>query len=353
MNDKPYYLKQALIEAQKRKGFCAPNPAVGAVVVHNDQMISHGTHWAPGFAHAEVNALESLSNEITEKATLFVTLEPCCHHGRTPPCTELIIRRGIKTVYFSQLDPNPKVAGQGQKILQAAGVTCEHLPLSEISEFYRSYCYWHQYQRPWVNAKLAQSADDKIAEPDGKPVAITGEKAQQYTHQWRKQCDAILTTANTILHDNPRLNVRLEKKAITKPIYVLDSQLRTTLNSQIFTTAKSLTFFYDSTLDPLKLVPFQSASVRCVPIEKNQQGLNLTQVLEQIGKDGVHELWVEAGAHCFSALITQGLVQRGILYRSTRVLGKQATPGLALNKPPLSNWELKWFPIGEDFCAIF
>jgi diaminohydroxyphosphoribosylaminopyrimidine deaminase/5-amino-6-(5-phosphoribosylamino)uracil reductase len=147
------YLKQALQLAEIRRGFCAPNPSVGAVVVKNNKVISTGFHFASGAPHAEVDALNKCGDE-ARGATIYVTLEPCCHWGKTPPCTQLLIDRGIKTVIYGLSDPNPLVAGKGHANLEAANISCEQYTVPEISAFYASYYYWHKTGLPWVTAKI-------------------------------------------------------------------------------------------------------------------------------------------------------------------------------------------------------
>src|SRR5262249_16751153 len=152
----------ALEQAQKHRGFCAPNPAVGAVMVKGGEVIGCGHHEGPGSPHAEVIALNSVTDlALAKNSTLYVTLEPCCHWGRTPPCTDLLIKTGIKKVIYGFADPNPQVNGEGDKILRQAGIESTHHSLPEIDEFYTSYTHWWRTKLPYVTAKLAQSADEK------------------------------------------------------------------------------------------------------------------------------------------------------------------------------------------------
>src|SRR5688572_12392757 len=154
-------LRAALDEARRGRGLCAPNPAVGAVLVQKDFIVSKGYHHGAGLPHAEVEALADVREDLSQ-ATLYVTLEPCCHQGRTPPCTRFLIERGIKKVVYGHQDPNPVVAGKGEAELRAAGVEVTHLPLPEVERFYRSYDHWTRTGRPFVTAKLALSLDGKI-----------------------------------------------------------------------------------------------------------------------------------------------------------------------------------------------
>jgi diaminohydroxyphosphoribosylaminopyrimidine deaminase/5-amino-6-(5-phosphoribosylamino)uracil reductase len=325
MNEHIQYLQLALDQAKIRRGFCAPNPAVGAVVVKNKQIVAMGLHAGPGQAHAEIDALNKIDEVTARGATLYVTLEPCCHWGKTPPCTHNIIKRGIQTVVYGFQDPNPIVAGRGHADLINAGITCIHLPLITINEFYQSYTFWTHHKLPWVTAKLAQSLDGKIAGPDNQSIAITGPALQKITHQQRKQADALLTTAKTILYDNPQMNVRLADAVHSKPVYVLDSQLNTPTAARIFHTANKVTLFHQLEISPDKIAKFTTlAQVKCVGVTSQNNRLNLSEVLAHIGADGIHDLWIEAGGHCLQSFLEKKRVHRLLLYVSPKYLGPEA-----------------------------
>lgn len=345
-------MKQALALAKTRRGFCAPNPAVGAVITRENKIIATGAHFGAGHPHAEIEALKSLQNK-AENATLYVTLEPCCHFGKTPPCTDQIIQSGIREVYFGLLDPNPIVAGKGVKELENAGIRCELINLPEIQEFYRSYIYWTQHRRPWVTIKIAMSLDGKIAGPAGARITLTGPELQRVTHEYRLHSDAILSTINTIVKDDPQFNVRLENNIISKPIYILDSQLRLPREAKILKTAKTLTIFHADTADVHRRQTLINAGIRCeiVPVVGN--GLDLQQVLTIIGRDGIHDLWVEAGGTCFQNFLHEKLFHRALIYIAPKILGENATAGF--NEPfsfPV-NAQIKWYSVGSDcVCEI-
>ncbi|MCD6039462.1 MAG: ribD [Gammaproteobacteria bacterium] len=308
-----HFLAQALDLAQIRRGFCSPNPSVGAIVTFEDKILATGYHFACGSPHAEVDALQKLSMK-AEGATLYVTLEPCCYFGKTPPCVDVVVQAGIQRVVYGYCDPNPKVAGQGRLMLEERGIPCEFIPLPEITDFYASYHHWQKKKEPFITAKIALSLDGKIAGKSGEPIQITGGALQAFTHASRKISDAILTTAKTILHDDPQLNARLPHEIIAKPIYILDSELTLPLRATVFKTAKSLTVFHDKKANLERQQPFIDLGVRCIGVDKYAHGLDLNQVIQSIGHDGIHDLWVEAGGHCFSAFVKQGLVQRAFIY---------------------------------------
>jgi diaminohydroxyphosphoribosylaminopyrimidine deaminase/5-amino-6-(5-phosphoribosylamino)uracil reductase len=316
------YLKHALQLAQIRKGFCAPNPSVGAIVVNDNQIIAEGYHWGSGHPHAEVEALNKINGELSD-ATLYVTLEPCCHtKKKTPPCTELIIARGIKKVIYGFRDPNPQVSGLGEKRLREMGIDCTYVELPAITEFYRDYQYWWQTGKPFVTAKLAMSLDGKIAGPNGQRVNITGKEAQLFTHQQRKLSDGILTTAKTIFCDDPLLNARLPEGEFAKPVYVLDKESITPANAKIFQSAERVTIV-------------------------NKTDLN--QILQDIGQDGIHNLWIEAGGKCFSAFLQADLIQRAFIYIAPKWLGAEAQAAFDLNIDIFASAKKQqWQALGQD-----
>ncbi len=349
------YLQLALTFAEKGKGFCAPNPAVGVVIVKNNQIIATGYHQVAGKAHAEVEALKQLSNDESLGATAYITLEPCCHHGKTPPCTALLIERGIKTVYYGFVDPNPQVSGQGEKQLRAANINCIHLPLPEIDAFYQSYLHWITTQRPFISAKLAMSLDGKIAGPNGERTEITGTTAQVFTHEYRKKSDAILTTVRSVINDDPQLNVRLEgEEIIRKTVYVLDKNLDFPLNAKLFQTAEKIILLHQENADKKRQSQLESQGVQCITIGLQNNQLDITAVLNQIGKAGVHDLLLEAGGICFEAFMLQKQVQRAFVYVALKWLGPHTQSAFNHTTSIFNHaQDLKWHVLGEDVVCEF
>lgn len=348
------YLKQALSLAALRRGFCAPNPCVGAILVRDGKIIANGYHFASGSLHAEANALNKIDDQQAKGATLYVTLQPCCHTDKkTPPCTQLLIEKKIAKVIYAFRDPNPAVSDHADKQLQQAGIICIQQSLPEIDRFYASYLFWWQHKRPFVTAKLALSLNGKIAGQAGQRIQLTSKIAQQFTHQQRKQADAILTTAKTIRSDNPSLNVRLENTTIAKPIYILDSDLNTPPSAHIFNTAQYITFFYAANLDSNKHKKYNQNNLRFVPIKPEQHGLNLLEILQQIAKDGYHDLWIEAGGNCFQNFAQKQCLQRAFIYVAPIWLDQKAQSAFtdpdvlsqAKPSPPV--------PLGEDMFFEF
>ncbi len=341
------YFERVLSLAEQRRGFCAPNPAVGAVVVKDGAILSEGFHWAAGRPHAEVEALQKLTLEQSRQSTVYLSLEPCCHFGRTPPCTNLLIQRQVKEVFYAYQDPNPVVAGKGEQQLKEAGITCQQILVPEIEAFYSSYHHWTLQRRPRVTAKIALSLDGKIAGPKGEPVAITGAELQLFTHQWRYRSDAILTTAKTINHDNPQLNVRLGNEVYQKPVYILDTHLSIIPTARIFATASRVTIFYREGLTSPLLDQLLAKGVRCQPIPTQDHYLDLAAALAFIGQDGAHDLWVEAGGTCVQSFVKAELAHRIFFYLSPKILGQSAQSAFtkALN---LTARTMHWQPMGQD-----
>ncbi len=310
---KKQFMTLALEQAQRMQGFCSPNPAVGAVIVRNGKVLATGYHRGPGTVHAEVDVLNQVSGTL-EGCDLYITLEPCCHHGRTPPCTDLIIQRKPARVFFAAYDSNPQVASHGQQQVQAAGIVCEHLPVTAIDHFYRAYKSWWQYKRPLITAKIAITDRHEIAiDP------ITGPECQYYTHQQRYRHDAILTTIETVLVDNPQLNPRDIDANVKKPVYVLDSAGRLPSNSHIITTCAPVTVFY-ADAEYSRIKQLEAKGVRCIqiPLHKPHR-LDLYACLDTIGHDGIQHLWVESGWTCFSAFLRLGLIDQALFYITTNV----------------------------------
>ncbi|MCB1827192.1 MAG: bifunctional diaminohydroxyphosphoribosylaminopyrimidine deaminase/5-amino-6-(5-phosphoribosylamino)uracil reductase RibD [Coxiellaceae bacterium] len=335
------YLLKALAAAELRRGFCAPNPAVGAVLVKNDQVISVGTHWAAGHPHAEVDAIRKAGEEARD-ADLYVTLEPCCHQGKTPPCTKAIIDAGINRVVYAFADPNP-VASRGADVLLEAGVDCQHYSLPEIDVFYKSYAYWLANKRPWVTVKLALSDDYKIAGENGQPVKISGDLCDALTHRRRLRADGLLTTYQTLANDDPKLNARLENRVVAKPLFILDSVLQLDRSLQIFKTAKSITVYHRNDIAPRD-------DLDCIAVPFNHEGLDLNAVILDLGKRGLHDVWVEAGARVFRSFYQNKLANEFLFYRSKKSLGERALAAFS-DINPIDERALNWESLGDDQLA--
>lgn len=339
------HMLAALDAAKNRQGMTFPNPAVGALVVEEGIVIATGYHLEPGAPHAEVIALSDCRDY--SNCDLYVTLEPCCHHGRTPPCTDLIISKGVKRVFFAYLDPNPKVAGQGQAQLRRAGIPCEHFPLSEITAFYRSYAHWSRHGMPRVTAKLAMTQNRMIACDDGAPFAITSEEANALTHQQRSSHCAILSTVNTIIADNPQFNVRLNQQIIEKDVIIIDRDLRFPADARVLQSSKRVTLLHASDdNDQKKHLESQGFYLIDVPLVESH--LCLRTALRKLAQVGIHDLWLECGGKALKAFFEQGLIDEFWLYVSDQI----KTPGLPLifkslaTSPSVSHFSIH--DVGQD-----
>lgn len=313
-----HFLMAALKQAQLGRGLCAPNPSVGAVAVQNNQIIAQAWHPGAGKDHAEVLTLSQFPAQ-TPDVTLYVTLEPCNHWGRTPPCVDAIVQHGITTVVYAYADPNPVVSQNNTpEWLRAQGVQVIHYPLEVINRFYESYHYWMKTNLPFVTVKAAQTLDGKIAHAGGGRVEISNASCAHFTHQQRQAADVILTTSQTVLHDDPELNVRLNGTTEGKPIALLDRQLRVPHTARIFQSATQVHIYHhvlNSVLQGL---------YHAMPLKNDQ--LDLQAVLSHLGSIGYHDVFVEAGGELFRALHEAHLVNRTYLYVAPKLLGETAMP---------------------------
>jgi diaminohydroxyphosphoribosylaminopyrimidine deaminase / 5-amino-6-(5-phosphoribosylamino)uracil reductase len=344
------FLSQAFDQARKGRGFCAPNPSVGAIVVKEGKVIARGFHSRSGAPHAEVEALKQISDEQAQGSTIYVSLEPCCHHGKTPPCTELLIQKKIGRVVFGYQDPNPAVSGQGLQSLLEHGIRAELLKTSDGDAYYESYSYWTQNKMPWVTAKLALSLDGKIAGKNGAKLTLTSSVANAFTHLCRKETDAILTTAKTILKDNPQLNARFENESFAKSIYVLDRNFSLSGDEKIFSTAAHVTLFCSEPSIQIKKTNRWNKNVSIIPTPEENQGLDLSCVLSHIAKDGKHELWIEAGGVLFEKIHEEKLVKRTLIYTCPVWIGEEGTPAFRHSEAPFLNQvqTSQWQSLGHD-----
>jgi diaminohydroxyphosphoribosylaminopyrimidine deaminase/5-amino-6-(5-phosphoribosylamino)uracil reductase len=344
------FLSQAFDEARKGRGFCAPNPSVGAIVVKNGVVIARGFHSKSGSPHAEVEALQNLPTEELRGSTLYVSLEPCCHHGKTPPCTDLLIDKQIGRVVYGFRDPNPLVSGKGEQILKEKGIEVDYLQTSEGQAYYESYDYWTQHKMPWLTAKLAMSLDGKIAGRDGARLLLTSSVANSFTHLCRKETDAILTTAKTVLKDNPQLNVRLEGETYAKPIYILDRNLELSRDFKVFSTASHVTLFCSDKNFDAEKHSVKKGNVSIVPIPEKNQLLDLKTALQYIASDGKQELWVEGGGILFQKLHEEKWVKRTLIYSCPVWVGEEGTAAFSSSATSFLNsvQTTHWQALGRD-----
>ena len=323
------YMELALDLARHARGRTSPNPTVGAVIVKDGRVVGTGFHPRAGEPHAEIFALQE-AGEQARGATLYVTLEPCSHHGRTPPCVEAIIAAGIREVHIAMIDPNPRVSGRGKAALEAEGIRVvvgEHE--EEARELNETFAHWITTGRPFVIAKFAMSLDGKIATKTGASRWITGEEARHHVHELRDQVDAILVGVNTVLADNPQLTTRLPKEDVHHPLrIILDSRGRAPLDARVFspdlpgqTVVATTEAMPSSTRSALEA---RGVKVWILP----QQGgrVNLEALLDALGGQEVTSLLVEGGSTVLGSFFAAGLVNKVIAYVAPLIIGGTAAP---------------------------
>lgn len=346
------YLLQALEHAKTREGFCAPNPAVGCVLVKDDNIIATGVHYEYGMPHAEVNALRAAGTN-ARGATAYITLEPCAHIGKTPPCTEALLEAGIQAVYFGFSDPN-KIASGGAEQLRQAGILCQLLSIPEIDEFYQPYRDWVTTGKATLTAKLALSLDAKYA-IQGQAAMITGDGLAQFTMEQRQRHDAIVTSINTVQIDNPKLNVRLSNSCTSKPIVVLDPLAELSLSAQIFETAGQVIILHTEKAPVSAIRLLHASGVICECISGTDSGrLPAEQLPELLGKYGFHSVWIETGTHWLTCLIQAEVLTNLYLYYGNKILGQEAISVVFPNTVWLARAQtIKWCPVdNEVYCKI-
>ncbi|MBV53147.1 MAG: riboflavin biosynthesis protein RibD [Coxiellaceae bacterium] len=338
----------ALNEAQSQRGFCAPNPSVGAVIIKEGSIIAQGHHNGPGTPHAEVSAIR-MAGEASKGATMVVTLEPCCHTGRTPPCTNAIQAAGIAEVFFGFYDPHDVVAGKGQGTLNVAGIPCHHAPLDAVTDFYRSYHHWTVYGRPWVSAKLALTAEGGVASSSGAPIIITGESANQRTHYARFHSDAVLTSIATVLADDPQLNARVSGHCTAKPVIVIDPLAELPLRAHVWNSAESIVVFHGPRALSNNVHRLQAQGARCLSLPLDGRGqFDLNDLIRAMGELGFHDVWVEVGPRLFKALQANHCVDETLLYISPHSSKDTLLANLSVVTGSGDRFHGDWEQVGED-----
>lgn len=326
-------MRRALELAARGLATTHPNPRVGCVLIKDGRTIAEGWHEWAGEPHAEIMALRAAGPQAAG-ATAYVTLEPCCHQGRTPPCVEALIAAHVKRVVFAIHDPDPRVDGGGAQRLRAAGIeVASGLLRSEAAELNAGFIKRAVAGRPWVRVKLAMSLDGRTALENGASRWITGEAAREDVQQWRARSSAVLTGIGTILADDPRLNVRLRTGRPRPPARViLDGALRTPPRARVFETPGEVWVFAEASADPARRAQLEArgARVELVPRASGEEArsarLDLEQMLARLGAAQMNEVHVEAGPTLAGALIREELVDELLLYAAPILLGPQGRP---------------------------
>ncbi|MBI3223089.1 MAG: bifunctional diaminohydroxyphosphoribosylaminopyrimidine deaminase/5-amino-6-(5-phosphoribosylamino)uracil reductase RibD [Nitrosomonadales bacterium] len=316
------WMARALRLAEQGLYSTSPNPRVGCVLVRDGVPVGSGWHRRAGEAHAEVHALREAA-EAACGATAYVTLEPCSHHGRTPPCTDALIAAGVARVVVAVPDPNPRVAGSGIAKLRAAGIIIE-CGLMEAAARELNAGFFARMTRgtPWLRSKIAMSLDGRTALGNGVSQWITGEAARRDVQHWRARSCAVLTGINTVLADDARLNVR-ELDTQRQPLrVVLDSQLRIPFEARVLYGGDALV--YSVRHDAQKIAVLQDLGATVVVVPETGGQVDLGAVLADLGQRGCNELLVEAGSTLNGALLRAGLVDELLLYVAPQLLGDAA-----------------------------
>ena len=317
------YMERAISLARGRMGKTSPNPAVGAVLVKSENVIAEGSTQPPGGDHAEIVALKTAGSNAM-KSTLYVTLEPCCIYGKTPPCTKSLIEAGISKVYIASKDPNPKINGNGIRELQNSGIEVNLLPHYEgIKELYQGFSKHIKTKLPFVTTKYAMSLDGKIATKTGESKWITGDSARFRTHAIRSESDAVMVGINTVLYDDPQLTSRdiNGDPFPDQPMRIIvDSKGRTPPNSKLF-DGPGQTLIVTST--NIKSIPeeLKKSGAELLNLESKGNGVDLENLLALLGNRGVVNLLVEGGGHLAGSLFDLGLVDKVIAFIAPTIIG--------------------------------
>ena len=321
------FMQLALALGRRGQGRTWPNPAVGAVLVKDGVIVGRGWTQPGGRPHAEPEALRRAGNA-ARGATLYVTLEPCSHVGKSPPCADAIIAAGVARVVSAIEDPNPEVAGQGHARLRAAGITVDiGLGAAEAAHDHAGHFRRVRDRRPHLILKLAVSSDDRIGAAGGKPVAISGEAARARVHLLRAQCDAVLVGIGTVLADDPRLTCRLPGMAARSPVrVVLDRALRLPATARLVHSARETPLWVMTSEPPGAPAAMRlgaaGAQVIGVPVAAAPQpGVDAPAVLRELAGRGITRLLVEGGAQVASSLVAAGLIDEVWLLRGPEAIG--------------------------------
>ena len=337
-----HFMTLALRLAAKGRGKTSPNPMVGALVVKNGRIVGRGYHHGPGQPHAEILALNQAGSR-ANGATLYVTLEPCCHlHKRTPPCVPAVIQSSVRQVVVAMVDPNPSVKGRGIAALCRAGITVTTgIAQEEAAQLNRAYLHWVKTGRPYVILKAGMTLDGKVATAKGESRWITGPRARQEAHRFRSQVDAVVVGVGTVIHDDPALTARLSdrplKLALKQPLrVVLDSKLRTPLTARICAKqdqAKTL-IVTTSRASQSRHRPFEQVGVEVRSLPAKNGRVSLPALMTMLGKRGITSMLIEGGSTVNAAALREKLVNHVLFYLAPTLLGGQDAMAVIGDRSP-------------------
>lgn len=315
------FMQHAIELAKRGEGFVNPNPLVGAVIVKNGKIIGEGFHARYGELHAERSALKNCKGD-PQGAEMYVTLEPCCHYGKNPPCTEAVIAAGISRVYVGSSDPNPLVAGKGTAQLRGAGIeVVEGVMREECDALNDIFFHYITTKTPYVILKTAMTADGKTATVTGSSKWITNELSRAHVHRTRKKAAAILAGIGTILADDPMLNCRCENPS--DPVRIIcDTNLRIPLNSNVVRTAQEIpTYIAAMSGDKEKVSRLIQAGVNIIHMPSGRGGIDLKLLMEKLGEMKLDSVLIEGGASIHTSAIKAGIVNKLQMYIAPKLVG--------------------------------
>ncbi len=352
-------MRRALDLARSALGTTSPNPAVGAVIVRDSTVVGEGHTLPAGQHHAEIGALQQ-AGPAARGATLYCTLEPCCHYGRTPPCTDAVINAGIARVIYAVRDPNPRVAGGGETALRAAGIAVQHQPDPAADELYEAFAKHITTGLPFVVAKFAMSLDGKIATRTGASQWITGPDARARVQQMRKELDGIMVGIGTTLTDDPQLTARDPSgnalPSNLQPVrIVVDSHARTPPDARMLRQPGRTIIATCGGIDHARIAALEDAGAEVRDFPGPNGRVNLPAMLESLGADGMMSVLVEGGGEVLGAMLDAGLIDKVCAFVAPKLIG-----GAAASSPIGGNgatvmadvWNLEracFEPIGPDW----
>lgn len=320
------YMQQALSLARQSLGTTSPNPAVGAVIVKSGEVVGAGRTQPPGSAHAEVMAL-SQAGEAARGATMYVTLEPCAHQGRTPPCTQAVINAGIAEVHMSMIDPNPLVSGKGKAELEAAGIrTYLGEGEQEARDTVETYVKHITTGVPFVTAKYAMSLDGKIATRTGDSKWITGPESRAFVRELRRISDAVMVGVNTVLADDPRLTVRdgEDRAAERQPLRVIaDSKARTPATARVLAEPGTTLIAVGKPISHTSVKALAEAGAQILPLDSKQGLIDLEKLFRLLGQRDITSVLVEGGGELLGYLFDHRLVDKVYAFIAPVIIGGQ------------------------------
>ena len=323
------FMHEALTLAAQARGRTSPNPMVGSVVVKDGRVVGRGYHVRAGTSHGEVVALEDASGQ-AHGATLYVTLEPCCYYGRTPPCTKAIIAAGIRRVVAAMRDPNPLVSGKGLEELRQAGIEVK-LPVleAEAAALNEVFIKYITTKRPFVLLKVAASLDGKIATVTGESRWITNERSRLLVHQLRDQVDAVMVGINTVLRDDPLLTTRLPGGGGRDPMRIIvDSRLRLPCEARVLTASTAACTLIATTAEAPreKRLQLEAAGAKVLVVEGDGPGVPLGSLMEQLGTMQVSSILLEGGGELHSSALRVGIVDKVLYFLAPKLIGGRSAP---------------------------